>query len=195
LFSNDRDPVIPASLAGIVYSVQGLNNIQRMHPSLRGSHDLPGPDYSPGPGCVKGPNLHGDGDRTKRLAPLGGSKSDAAPNITNLYYDPTDIYSSQAYDYNALYALGHCCNPNGNANNSPPDASGGWRRRAAFWHVCDPSEGRIPIQIIGTGASRQKTPGRTCHPAAQNLRGAETNADPSLRSERVTFFNLGEKWH
>jgi kumamolisin len=123
LFSNDRDPVIPPSLAGIVYSVQGLNNIQRMHPALRGTHDFPGPDYSPGPAYTKGPNLRGDGDRSKLLASLGGSKSDAAPNITNGYYDPTDIYSSQAYDYNALQALGHCCNPNGNANNSPPASS------------------------------------------------------------------------
>ena len=32
-FANDRDPVLPAAVSGIVYSVQGLNNIQREHGS------------------------------------------------------------------------------------------------------------------------------------------------------------------
>ncbi|MGO9271825.1 MAG: protease pro-enzyme activation domain-containing protein [Terriglobia bacterium] len=123
LFSNDRDPVLPASLAGIVHSVQGLNNIQRMHPALAGTHDFPGPDYSPGPVYAMGPHLQGDGDRTKLPKSLGGAKDGVGPKITNGNYDPTDIYSSQAYDYAALHALGHCCNPNGNPGNSPPDAS------------------------------------------------------------------------
>ena len=38
-------------------------------------------------------------------------------------YDPTDIYSSTAYDYQALQNLGHCCNPLNNPGNSPPEAS------------------------------------------------------------------------
>jgi kumamolisin len=123
LFSNDRDPVMPPNLAGIVYSVQGLNNIQRMHPALRGTHDFPGPDYTPGPVYAVGPGLRGDGNRSKLLASLGGSKSNATPNISNGAYDPSDIYSSQAYDYNALYALGHCCNPNNYTGGSPPETS------------------------------------------------------------------------
>jgi len=123
LFSNDRDPMIPTSLAGIIHSVQGLNNIQRMHPALGGTHDFPGTDYSPGPVYAIGPHLHGDGDRTKLPASPRDSEHAAGPSITNGNYDPTDIYSSQAYDYNALSNLGHCCNPNGHAGSSPPDAS------------------------------------------------------------------------
>ena len=46
------------------------------------------------------------------------SKLEAQPGITNGAYDPTDLYSSQAYDTNALDALGHCCNPLGAV--SPP---------------------------------------------------------------------------
>ncbi|MGO9271824.1 MAG: protease pro-enzyme activation domain-containing protein [Terriglobia bacterium] len=122
LFSNDRDPVIPASLAGIIHSVQGLNNIQRMHPALRGTHDFPGPDYAPGPVVALGPHVQHDGDRTKLPRSMGGEAKDG-PSITNGYYDPTDIYSSQAYDYNALHAVGHCCNPGGNPFVSPPDSS------------------------------------------------------------------------
>jgi hypothetical protein len=40
-------------------------------------------------------------------------------HITNGAYDPTDIYSSEAYNYNALYNQGHCCNPLGNPGSSP----------------------------------------------------------------------------
>src|SRR5262249_26865584 len=38
------------------------------------------------------------------------------------FYDPSDLYSSQAYDWDALNAQGHCCNPFG-APDSPPEAS------------------------------------------------------------------------
>jgi len=122
LFSNDRDPMIPASLAGIIHSVQGLNNIQRMHPALRGTHDFPGPDYAPGPVVALGPQFQHDGDRTKLPRPMGGDAQDG-PSITNGNYDPTDIHSSQACDYAALHAVGHCCNPNENFGVSPPDSS------------------------------------------------------------------------
>ena len=44
-------------------------------------------------------------------------------HITGGAYDPTDIYSSRAYDYSALYNQGHCCNPLGNPNNSPAQTS------------------------------------------------------------------------
>jgi len=45
------------------------------------------------------------------------------PPITNGNYDPTDIFSSEAYDANALYAQGHCCNPLGNLNGTPKETS------------------------------------------------------------------------
>jgi hypothetical protein len=55
-----------------------------------------------------------DGDRTKLL---GGK-----PGFTNGGYDPTDLYSSEAYDTTALNALGHCCNPLSNST-SPNETS------------------------------------------------------------------------
>jgi hypothetical protein len=120
-FSNDRDPVLPSNLAHIVYSVQGLNNIQREHSTRPGS-DRKGPDYAPGPAFAAGSSDRKDGDPTK----LPGPRSEvlrAKQKITNGFLDPTDLYSSQVYNYNGLQNLGHCCNPLGNANNSPPQSS------------------------------------------------------------------------
>jgi hypothetical protein len=70
--------------------------------------------YSPGPSYAMGESGSHDGDRTKLL---GGK-----PGFTNGAYDPTDLYSSEAYDTTALNALGHCCNPLSNST-SPNETS------------------------------------------------------------------------
>src|ERR1019366_2033246 len=62
-FSNDRDPVIPANLATIIGSVDGLNSIQRMRPAGAGTKGVLGPDSSPGPLLQEGPVAHGDSSR------------------------------------------------------------------------------------------------------------------------------------
>jgi len=118
-FANDRDPQIPASLSGILSGVLGLNSIQRLHPSMIGSTTVPGPDYSPGPVYAEGETLQADGDGSYSASMQTSLKS----NITDGFYDPTNIYSSEAYDYNALQNLHHCCNPNNNPGTSPPDTS------------------------------------------------------------------------
>jgi hypothetical protein len=123
-FSNDRDPAIPAELSGIVQSVQGLNNLQRMHPAYRMLAEPTSLDYVPGPVVAAGPSSHGDADRKQLPAGLKGSRQGTnVPNITSGSYDPSDIYSSEAYDFNALYNQGHCCNPFGNPSGSPPETS------------------------------------------------------------------------
>ena len=114
-YSNDRNPVVPAALGNIVHSIGGLNNIQVMRPANRGIPEPVFPVYSPGSAYAVGESGSHDGDRTK----LPGAK----PGFTNGVYDPTDIYSSEAYDTNALDALGHCCNPLGNPSSSPKEAS------------------------------------------------------------------------
>jgi hypothetical protein len=114
-YSNDRNPAVPAALGDIVHSVGGLNNIQVMQP---GNHGFAEPEfsvYSPGPAYAVGERRSGAGDRAK----LAG----ANPGITNGAYDPTDLYSSAAYDANALYALGHCCNPLGNFSGTQPETN------------------------------------------------------------------------
>jgi len=125
-FSNDRNPEIPASLNGIVHDIEGLNNIQVMHPSIQDATPLANPVYSPGPPEAPGKSAQADGNHAllvKAMAAHQKSSNGASSNITGGAYDPTDIYNSNAYDYNALQALGHCCNPNSNSGSSPPEAS------------------------------------------------------------------------
>jgi len=117
-FANDRDPLIPASLSGIVSAVQGLNSMQRLHSSLPGGSAKKGPDYAPGPVHAFHHASQGDGDPARM-------KAHAAPEAhsTNGFLDPSDLFSSQAYDWDALMALGHCCNPHNNKTGSPPESS------------------------------------------------------------------------
>ena len=124
VYSNDRDPAIPARLASIIQSVDGLNNIQVLRPSVQGAQGGRGPVYVPGPVVAVGESAEGTADRTKLPAGLAGRQvSPAPPPITNGRYDPTDLYGTNAYDYQALYNQGHCCNPLGNPGQSPPESS------------------------------------------------------------------------
>ena len=48
-------------------------------------------------------------DRTKLPSALAkGVASGPTPGLTNGAYDPSDMFSSEAYDTNGLFALGHC---------------------------------------------------------------------------------------
>jgi hypothetical protein len=129
-FSNDRDPEIPANLANILISVQGLNNIQRMTSPSSSTSNVPEQDYFPGPVATVGKTVYSNGSldaleaamaaKSKQPGANGGSPN---PNITNGNYDPTDIYNSNAYDFAALRNLGHCCNPTGTSGGTPPITS------------------------------------------------------------------------
>ena len=119
-FSNDRDPVLPAHLNGVVTAVMGLNSIQRLHGHMMNGEKARGADYAEGP-------MRADGATYRADAEPGSRPPDAqfrpTPEITNGFYDPTNIYSSEAYNYNGLKTLKHCCNPNNNPGTSPPDSS------------------------------------------------------------------------
>ncbi len=110
-FSNDRDPLIPSNLTDIVQFVDGLNSILRMRPATSGMKGLRGPDYSPGPVHQIRSSSHGDATAPapKDLVKTGQLKGGG--QITGGFYDPTDFYSQEGYNYNGLQALGHCCNP------------------------------------------------------------------------------------
>ncbi len=120
-FSNDRDPVIPSNLATIVQSVIGLNSLQVLQPATKGMVEPVFPIYSPDAPASQ-TIQEGYIDATAK-PPAFPSASNTKPSITGGAYDPTDIYSSQAYDVGALYAQNHCCNPLGNAGGSPPQSS------------------------------------------------------------------------
>jgi Pro-kumamolisin, activation domain len=128
-YANNHDPVLPASVSGIVRSVDGLTSLQQMFPASATGHEPASPVYSPGPVAANGPHAAANGSRAKLRAAMRASarklraSGSAKVHITGGAYDPTDIYSSQAYDYNALYGQGHCCNPLGNPGNSPAQSS------------------------------------------------------------------------
>jgi hypothetical protein len=119
-FSNDRDASIPASLGGIIHAIIGLNNIQRLHSQY--GVTAPGPMYVSGPVKATLAPLQSD-DADGQLNSEDPGSNGPSPDITNNRLDPTDIWNSNAYDTNALYHLGHCCNPLHNPGNSPPDSS------------------------------------------------------------------------
>jgi hypothetical protein len=124
-FSNDRDPVIPSSLTNVIESVQGLNSFESVRPVNRGMKQVARPDYVPGPPVARGSAQHENGSSENLSATLSrrAAQTAGAPQITNDFYDPSDIYSNEAYNYRGLYNQGHCCNPLGNSTGSPAQTS------------------------------------------------------------------------
>jgi photosystem II stability/assembly factor-like uncharacterized protein len=120
-WSNDRDPVIPGNLAGILHVILGLNSLEVAHSYAKGGPRSTNPStlYSAGPVVQQAGSWHSTDSTRQRPAAQNG----VGPRITNNNYDPSDIYSSQAYNWTALMALGRCCNPVGISFDSPPEAS------------------------------------------------------------------------
>ena len=127
-YSNDRSVALPAGLAGIVASVQGMNSLQTLQPAdpaARSSY----PAYSAGAPKAPGAGGHANGSRPALTRALARSRArlshhaGVTPGVTNGFYDPTDIYSSQAYDVTALNQMGHCCNPTHASGVTPPATS------------------------------------------------------------------------
>jgi hypothetical protein len=135
-FSNDRDPVIPANLAGTIQYIEGLNSILRMRPASKMMKGMRGPDYSAGPVRQEG----GSGGRDADKAAVAALKSKQASGqlgsqVTNGFYDPADVWGSNMYDYGALMNQGHCCNPfhtSGYGGGSPIQTSIGLATDGAF---------------------------------------------------------------
>jgi hypothetical protein len=119
-FANAGAPTLPSGLSDVVRSIDGLSSLQTMYPASGGLQEPASAPYSAGPVVANGASAQANGSRTKLLAAEANQPSS---NITGGAYDPTDIYSSEAYDYNALYDQGHCCNPLNNAGQSPPQAT------------------------------------------------------------------------
>jgi kumamolisin len=123
-FANERAPVLPAGLAGVIRNVEGLHNFPVMRPAYSHGPIPPGAIYNPGPAVGPRQTQHADGDRAKYEQARAASHANGVhPNITNSLYDPSDIYAANAYNYDALQNQGHCCNPNNDPGGSPPQAS------------------------------------------------------------------------
>jgi len=139
-FSNDHDLVIPGQLAGILHSVTGLNSIQRMHsphegnihnspiyssasPSAGGTSHYANGDHAAYEAAMKAAAARTGTDPSLKLPFKSGLGVTVTPNLTNGYIDPTDLYSSYGYDFAALQAQGHCCNPFHVSGGSPAATS------------------------------------------------------------------------
>jgi hypothetical protein len=123
-FSNDRDPVLPAEISNVVQAVLGLNSLEGMQPASSRGHLVPRPDYVPGPVVQQLESASKDAQK---------GNSQATPEVSSLtplvtappagYWQPTDMYSSNAYDYGALMNQGHCCNPLHDASGHSPSST------------------------------------------------------------------------
>jgi hypothetical protein len=144
-FSNDRDPVIPASLSGILHFVTGLSNIERPHRIGSRHATVKGADYVSGPAISDGESAQGAGDPTKApwtrpaaitsraAAKSNESGAPSKPKANDNYplddmsgtyaMDPDNVQSSNGYDYNALQRLSFCCNEPGLSAGSPAESS------------------------------------------------------------------------
>jgi hypothetical protein len=93
-FANDRDPVLPSSVANVVYAVLGLNSIDRVHGTSPANKHIKGPDYVPGPVYAAGESSHGDGDPTKRVSKQRALSSDPRHRPNSPTIMPTPVISS-----------------------------------------------------------------------------------------------------
>jgi len=117
VYANDRNPAVPASLSGVVDAVLGLNSIEVARPGGGSGRLTPQPDYMPGPPVKLLETIQRD-----------ASPEDAEPALSTAgvtppksgYWQPTDMWSSSAYDYQALMNQGHCCNPLNNPTDHTP---------------------------------------------------------------------------
>ncbi len=130
-YSNDRDPILPAYLTPVIQSVMGLNSKAQLQPRLTGQRiSNEQPKYVPGPAFAEAGHASHDGDVSKlpdalkasRTAHENLSATNPQPDFTNGRLDPTDLYSREAYNWEALNRQNHCCNPN-HGSDSPPEAS------------------------------------------------------------------------
>jgi predicted thioesterase len=124
-YSNDRDPLVPPQFSSVLSLIEGLNNIQGMRRAGKGPDQGPGPDYSEGPALSHAATFQADGDPSKlpsrepaanQIGPtpaLGAAQQNwfTGPTFTGNGVNPLAIMSEQAYNYEGLYNLGHCCNP------------------------------------------------------------------------------------
>jgi subtilase family serine protease len=129
-FANDRAPTVVAEIGDRIDGIYGLSSFERFRSPLESipAPEIPTPQVPNGPfiqaselradapnpappGVAEHPRLP-DGLRPQITGPLGGST-----------LEPPDLWSSQAYDYDALAKLSHYCNPTHASGGSPKETS------------------------------------------------------------------------
>ncbi len=124
-FSNDRDPQLPGSVAGMVDAVLGLDSVAVLRPAAGSGRLVPQPDYIPGPAIqhMGAAQKDADPDAVRALVERLSVHPDVPPPPSG-YFEPSDYFSTYGYDYQALMNQGHCCNPlHSGGGHSPRESS------------------------------------------------------------------------
>ena len=139
-FANAGPIVVPAAVSADVESVNGLDSYRQMTSGAQvAGHAAAVPAsaaYSAGPVVATGPAAHRNGTAapagaahasappagparaaTPRASAAPATAATAAPLYSGLI-SPVNLWSSDGYDEAALYAQGHCCDPDGTPNQS-----------------------------------------------------------------------------
>ena len=125
VFSNDRDPQLPASLVTVVDAVLGLDSVAVLRAAAGSGRVVPQPDYIPGSAIqyMGSTQKDADPDAVRALAERLARGPEVTPPPSG-YYEPSDFFSATGYNYQALMNQGHCCNPlNNSSGHSPRESS------------------------------------------------------------------------
>jgi Pro-kumamolisin, activation domain len=130
-FAADRDPAMPAELAGVLKNVQGLDSYYRMRAAMDASRPINDdePIYRGGP-FLHTEDAHGAGTGREtaaksRVRIAGGSPTEniLSGGIFANTIEVTDLFTSEGYNLGALQRFSQCCNPTHNAGGSPRETS------------------------------------------------------------------------
>ena len=121
-FANDRDPAFPVELTGVLKNVHGLSSYHHAHPAGQAPNYVvedAEPIYPAGPfmqtvTVQSSGRGHNSGAKSSQSASTSGGS--ANPNFYPVtgWYEPADLYSSEAYDLIGLSRFNQCCNPTNN---------------------------------------------------------------------------------
>jgi subtilase family serine protease len=122
-FANDRKPVVPLSVAPLIDNILGLSSFEVIHPALQAhaaslSEDTALPHVPQGEFIVRS-SSHLDGQIT---TPASIRFPGSHPDVLNGWLEPTDIWSSRAYNFNGLAKYSRCCNP-AHVTGGPPETT------------------------------------------------------------------------
>ena len=129
-FANDRAPTVPVEIGDRIENIFGLSSFERP----RSPHEsLPLPEIRT-PQAPSGPFIQSSellADAPNPSAPGGGEHPRLPEGLRPLItgplggsaLEPPDLWSSEAYDYDALAKLSHCCNPHHASGGSPKETS------------------------------------------------------------------------
>jgi hypothetical protein len=128
-YGNDRRPTVPSEMAGRIKDILGLSSYEHVRGGAFKAplFDEAKPRVFSGPFEVKS-EMHADGAANTKQGQMRPRLPDSIrANITGplgtALIEPPDLWSSQAYDYDALARLSHCCNPTNAPGGAPQQTS------------------------------------------------------------------------